>query len=86
MSVKKTCLAFKHRFPYLVKYAKNATQFRNLISGALDSEINGLSEIICNVLYGNLPCSVNKLIKSANDIRFLGTKANSLKKNVKISC
>ena len=87
----KKSLAYSHVhfLSLLSKYANGSltkkNQFKNLILNASDAEINALSELILNILKGNLPCKKSKFVKNkASHIRIIGDKKNPIKKRKNI--
>ena len=62
MGKKQKCLAMRniHFIQLLASYRFKPSNFKKLIAGASKQEINAISEIILNVLKGNLPCGKEK--------------------------
>ena len=67
----------------LTKYKNNPKQFKKLINACTNKEINAITEIILNVLKGNLQCNKEKLKKHVSFLRLVGNKKNSFKKRRK---
>ena len=67
---------------YILSIKKNKKALENLIQNSSKSEINTLSEIIFNILKGNLKCNpILRFEKERKLIRFLGDpKKNHLEK------
>ena len=80
MGKKEKCLGMKniHFIQLLASYRFKPSNFKKLIEGASKNEINAISEIILNVLKGNLPCGKEKekLRKKASYLRFIGNYKN----------
>ena len=77
------CLGIKHLdfVKRISKECKNKNILKKLISSASKGEIDAISEIVYNILQGNIPCGTQKLKKLrplANDIRFIASRRNSL--------
>ena len=77
----KQSLAYKHHdfLKLLSSYTKSPKQFKQLVLNASDEEINGISELVFNILEGNLPCNKKKVKSSVKHIRYLGNKNNPIK-------
>ena len=87
MNKKKKSLAFANLdfLNLLSNYSFHCPkQFRSLIKSANNNEINGLSEVVLNVLQGNLPCKKKYFKKHISEIRFVGDKLNPINKRREI--
>ena len=87
MGKKQKCLAIRniHFIQLLASYRFKPSNFKKLIAGASKQEINAISEIILNVLKGNLPCGKEKkkLGKVVSYLRYIGDYKNPSSKRKK---
>ena len=78
MTKNKKSLALKNInfIQLLTDYAAKPKQFKKLIACATNEELNAISEVILNILKGNLPCGgdKSKIGKQANYLRYIANR------------
>lgn len=72
----KGSVAYKniHYIQLLARHKSNPKQVKKLLSCATDQELNGVAEVIFNILQGNIPCDAKKFKKHANFLRIVSDR------------